>query len=127
MARGRVIIGGMEAADRARLARFAQEAGCDAKTFTRGSEVLGALRKSERVILFLGESLEDMTAGELLANLKNNGILTTAIVIVPPMAIMAAVDAIRGGASDVQEYPLSETRFLKSLSDAQPIGKRKSH
>ena len=127
MARGSVIIGGMEAADRARLARFAQEAGCDAKTFTRGSEVLGALRKSEQAILFLSESLEDMTAGELLASLKKHGLLTTAIVIVPPMAIMAAVDAIRGGASDVYEYPLSEKRFLKSLSDAQPIGKRKSH
>jgi len=118
VARGSVIIGGMERAERARLAGFALEAGCEARTYKLGAEVLEAMRRTGRAILFLSANLEDMTAQDLLGSLKKQGLSVITIVIVPPMAIMAAVAAIKAGAGDVQEHPVSKQMFLKSLAEA---------
>lgn len=117
-ARVAVIIGAMDPVEMARLAAHALVANCQAETCMTVGEILTAMRRSEYPILFLGTRLEDMTTAELLGLLKKQGPTFFATVVVPPMAIMTAVDALRAGASDVQEQPLGLHRFLWCLQNA---------
>lgn len=105
-----------EDAERKRLALLASRAGYRVRESTLGEEIAVNLGPEECQFLFVNRDLPDMSAVEMLRRLRKRGIQIPVIVMVPPLAIMDAVDAIRAGAQDVLEYPLGERRFRNSIA-----------
>jgi FixJ family two-component response regulator len=121
IAGARLVFGGMDREEGMKLAGFARRAGWKVLLLRTGEEILRECTFGSETILFLNSTLEDMTATEILTRFHRQGLSPVAIVVVPPLAVMAAVDAIKAGASDVLEQPLGEKSFSRSLEYAQTI------
>ncbi len=102
--------------ERKRLALLANRAGYRVRESTRGGELASNLAPGECQVLLVNRDLPDISAVGMLRRLRERGIGIPMIVLVPTLAIMDAVNAIRAGAEDVLEYPLSERRFRNSLA-----------
>ena len=102
--------------ERKRLALLVNRAGYRVRESMLGGEIASNLVPGECQLLFVNRDLPDMSAIELISRLRARGIGIPMIVLVPTLAIMDAVNAIRAGAEDVMEYPLSERHFRNSLA-----------
>ncbi len=113
-----VVIVNADAHERARLVALATRAGHKVIEAATGSEILASLTPSPRTVVVVDRNAGDMTASQMLLQLRLKGMEIPTVVTVPPLAILEAVDAIRTGARDVLEYPLGEQRFLQSIAEA---------
>ncbi len=113
-----VVIVNANAHERARLVALATRAGHKVIEAATGSEILAMLTPSPSTVVVVDRNAGDMTASQMLLQLRLKGMEIPTVVTVPPLAILEAVDAIRTGARDVLEYPLGEQRFLHSIAEA---------
>lgn len=113
-----VVIVNADSHERARLVALATHAGHKVIEAASGSEILAALVPAPRTVVVVDRNAGDMTASQMLLQLRLKGVDIPTVVTVPPLAILEAVDAIRTGAKDVLEYPLGEQRFLRSITEA---------
>lgn len=118
-----VVIVNADPSERARLVALAQRAGHEVIESALGSEILARLSPGPRTVVIVDRNAGDMTASQMLLQLRLKGLAVPTVVTVPPLAVLEAVDAIRTGARDVLEYPLGEQRFLASITNALRIGR----
>lgn len=113
-----VVIVDADPAERARLAALAVDAGHRVLEIEDGASALAALAPPPHTVMVVNGTLADMSASELIRAMRARGVYLPTVVTIPPLAIVAAVDAIRTGARDVLEQPLGARRFLHSISEA---------
>lgn len=113
-----VFIVDADPAERARLAALALDAGHRVVEVEDGAGALAALAPPPRTVMVVNGTLADMSASELIRAMHARGVYLPTVVTIPPLEIVAAVDAIRTGARDVLERPLGAQRFLHSISEA---------
>ena len=116
--RSRVLIGCPDSRERSRLAALAQLLNCEVFECRTAEEVRRGWEIDKPDILCLDSDLEDVSAISLFAHFRSRGPLPFAVVLVPPLAIMEAVEAIRAGAREVLERPFGDRRFLNTLKSA---------
>ncbi len=100
------------------LANILQDEGYSAKTFTLAKEFLTTLNTQKPKVLFLDLWLKDADGMEVLEVLRENYPEIPVIIITGHGTIDTAVKAIKMGAFDFIEKPLSYERVVHSLEQA---------
>jgi two-component system CheB/CheR fusion protein len=88
------------------------------ETFSSSEEFLGAYRPGRKGCLLLDAYLPGMNGVELLRRLRDRGDRITAIVITGNSDVPMAVEAMKAGATDFIEKPISRSELLASLNSA---------
>jgi two-component system, chemotaxis family, CheB/CheR fusion protein len=95
-----------------------EDDGYTVETFSSSEDFLKAYRPGRRGCLLLDAYLPGMNGVELLRRLHDRGDRLPAIVITGNSDVPMAVEAMKAGAADFIEKPISRSELLTSLKDA---------
>jgi two-component system CheB/CheR fusion protein len=95
-----------------------EDDGLTVETFSSGEAFLGAYRPGRKGCLLLDAYLPGMKGVELLHRLHDRGDRLPAIVITGSSDVPMAVEAMKAGAADFIEKPITRSELLASLNSA---------
>lgn len=95
-----------------------EDDGHTVKIFSSSEDFLGAYRSGRKGCLLLDAYLPGMNGVELLRRLHDKGDRLPAIVITGNSDVPMAVEAMKAGASDFIEKPITRSKLLASLNSA---------
>jgi two-component system CheB/CheR fusion protein len=95
-----------------------EDDGHTVETFSSSEDFLGAYRPGRNGCLLLDAYLPGMNGVELLRRLRDRGDRLPAIVITGNSDVPIAVEAMKAGATDFIEKPISRSELLASLNSA---------
>jgi FixJ family two-component response regulator len=101
-------------------------AGFDVAPVPSGREALGVIKAVSPNVVLAGLRLPDMSALELLRQLRDSGSHPPLIVVSGGGATRDVVEAIRHGAVDFVEKPIAPLELLRVVEKALPAGERAS-
>jgi FixJ family two-component response regulator len=102
----------------AELTQLLQARGHTVMAFERAEDALEAIAPPPQTVLLIDKELADMSGVDLMHRVQERGVYQPTIVTVPSNAVGDAVQALRYGAMDILESPLSENNLLQSIKQA---------
>lgn len=102
----------------ATLSQLLRARGHTVMAFQKAEDALEAIAPPPQTVLLIDKELTDMSGVELMHNVQERGVYLPTIVTVPSNAVGDAVQALRYGAMDILESPLSENNLIQSIKQA---------
>ena len=113
-----VVVVNSDPAKLAELAQLLRDRGHTVMTFEKAGDALAAIAPPPQTVLLIDKELADMSGVEFMHGVQERGVYLPTIVTVPSNAVGDAVQALRYGATDILESPLSENNLLQSIEQA---------